>query len=224
MPTPQFYYEPTAKEDHFQVLIDGTETDTRQHLGFTYETSGSGWVADWTGRNGEPIAMPGFMNQLAAAEALYWFATPVQAFTSRPAGAQVATIDELKADGSACGCCLRNGCGCEGTDRVLQRYSVASSVELSPSLLPQHGVLISLMPFGNGDFMVDLNTRGFGRGIGYLQQRDDGGYDVLREHLIAGSVSDPWTGLWEVIQHHTGTANYRQLLAGFQPADPKPGA
>ncbi|MFF1693067.1 hypothetical protein ACFVXC_05495 [Streptomyces sp. NPDC058257] len=86
---------------------------------------------------------------------------------------------------------------------------------LNPELLPKHGVLISLVPINDGDFLVDLNTRGVGSGIGYLQQRDDGRFDVRVGHNSVGSADTPETGMWACLKLHTRTKIYDKIIKGF---------
>ncbi|MGW0536326.1 hypothetical protein [Streptomyces sp. NPDC003032] len=88
---------------------------------------------------------------------------------------------------------------------------------LNPELLPEHGVLISLEPINDGDFIVDLNTRGAGSGIGYLHQRDDGRFDVRVGHISVGTADKPETGMWACLKFHTGTKIYDAIVKGFQP-------
>ncbi|MFF8283285.1 hypothetical protein ACF06W_11250 [Streptomyces albus] len=88
---------------------------------------------------------------------------------------------------------------------------------LNPELLPKHGVLISLEPINGNDFLVDLNTRGAGSGIGYLQQRDDGRYDVRVGHKSIGIAPMAETGMWACLQGYTGTKFYSKLTEGFEP-------
>ncbi|MFE5853160.1 hypothetical protein ACFQ61_08060 [Streptomyces sp. NPDC056500] len=91
---------------------------------------------------------------------------------------------------------------------------------LNPELLPKHGVLISLVPINDGDFLVDLNTRGVGKTIGYLQRRDDDRYDVRVGHISVGSADTPETGMWACLKLHTGTKSYDRITDGFVPYEP----
>ncbi|MGW1180216.1 hypothetical protein [Streptomyces drozdowiczii] len=86
---------------------------------------------------------------------------------------------------------------------------------LNPELLPKHGALISLVPINDGDFLVDLDTRGVGSGIGYLQQRDNGRYDVRVGHSSVGTADSPETGMWACLKFHTGTKTYDKIIKGF---------
>ncbi|MEW1922199.1 hypothetical protein [Streptomyces sp. NPDC088360] len=88
---------------------------------------------------------------------------------------------------------------------------------LNPELLPKHGVLVSLVPINDGDFLVDLNTRGVGSGIGYLQQRADGRYDVRVGPRSVGTADEPETGMWACLKQHTGTKIYDKIIKGFNP-------
>ncbi|AZM47856.1 hypothetical protein DMB38_20525 [Streptomyces sp. WAC 06738] len=90
---------------------------------------------------------------------------------------------------------------------------------LNPELLPKHGVLISLEPINGDDFLVDLNTRGAGSGIGYLQQRDDGTYDTRLGSIHVGIATTPEAGLWAVMALHTTHKRYAPLLEGFTPSE-----
>ncbi|ANZ13343.1 hypothetical protein O1L44_30245 [Streptomyces noursei] len=86
---------------------------------------------------------------------------------------------------------------------------------LNPELLPKHGVLISLMPINGGDFLVDCNTRGAGSGIGYLQQRDDGRFDVREGPTSIGIAEKPETGMWACLGAWTGGKFFARLVKGF---------
>ncbi|MFD7537450.1 hypothetical protein [Streptomyces sp. NPDC059819] len=90
---------------------------------------------------------------------------------------------------------------------------------LNPELLPAHGVLISLEPINGNDFFVDLNTRGAGTGIGYLQQRDDGSYDTRLGSIHVGIAASPEAGMWAVLALHTTHKRYAPLLKGFTPSE-----
>ncbi|MFJ4686528.1 hypothetical protein [Streptomyces sp. NPDC088789] len=92
---------------------------------------------------------------------------------------------------------------------------------LNPELLPEHGVLISLVSINDGDFLVNLDTRGVGKGIGYLQLRDDGRYSVRVGRRSSGSADSPETGMWACLKLHTGTEIYDEIIQGFNyyPAD-----
>ncbi|PNE43391.1 hypothetical protein [Streptomyces noursei] len=93
-----------------------------------------------------------------------------------------------------------------------------TSRPLNPDLLPKSGVLVSLMPMkDSGDFLVNLDTRGAGTGIGYLQQRDDGRFDVRVGHKSIGIAPKPETGMWACFKDHTSTKFYERLVEGFMP-------
>jgi hypothetical protein len=137
---------------------------------------------------------------------------------SRPASQAKLAPDERKIDMSVCGCCVNNGCDCEGLNRISQRFGTTQSYAVQPSLIPPHGVLVSLMPMkDSGDYLVDLNTQGAGSGIGYLQQLDDGRYDVRMGMKSIGTAPRPETGMWACLQAHTGTKRYGQLTKDFEP-------
>ncbi|MEV7870163.1 hypothetical protein AB0P17_29650 [Streptomyces sp. NPDC088124] len=87
---------------------------------------------------------------------------------------------------------------------------------LNRELLPKHGVLISLVPINDGDFYVDLNTRGVGRGLGYLQRRDDGRYDVRMGPKVIGIAATPEAGMWATSKVHTRSKFYERLTKGFE--------
>ncbi|MEU0214046.1 hypothetical protein ABZ281_02615 [Streptomyces sp. NPDC006265] len=219
MPEPKFKYQPDNEEEtRFKVYTDAPgDDDGFLYQGIVYETADGGWVADWTGRSSNPIAMPGFKTQEYAASALYWFAPPAQSFGSRPAGK--GAVDERQIDMSECGCCVKNGCDCEGLNRISERFGTKQTYEVSPSLIPAPGVLVCLMPMPDGDFLVDCNTWGSGSGIGYLQQRDDGRYTVRVGRKSIGIAPKPETGMWACLQAHTGTKFYSKLVKGFEPHD-----
>ncbi|UQA91355.1 hypothetical protein [Streptomyces halobius] len=219
MPEPKFHYQPMNEEGtRFKVYTDAPgDADGFLYQGIVYETADRSWVADWTGRSVESIAMPGFTSSEYAASALYWFTPPTQSFGSRLAGKKAGTMDERVIDTSQCGCCVNNGCECEGTNRISERFGTTQSYEVQPSLIPAPGVLVSLMPLKDGDFLVDFNTQGCGSGIGYLQKRDDGRYDVRMGHKSIGIAPKPETGMWACLQAHTGTKFYSMLIEGFEP-------
>lgn len=225
---PKFIYHPTTPPDQeptrFQVYTETAPDIDDAYLGMVYQTADGQWVADWSKRNDAPAnAMPGFGSKEYAASALYWFAPPAQSARSRPAGQVVSLTDERKIDLSVCGCCVDNGCACEGSNRVSQRFGIKQSYEIMPSLIPEHGVLVSLMPMGDsGDFLVDMNTWGAGSGIGYLQRRDDGRFDVRVGHKSIGIAPKPETGMWACLQAHTGTKRYSRLVDGFEPHEDIP--
>lgn len=87
---------------------------------------------------------------------------------------------------------------------------------LNPELLPEHGVLISLVPINEGDFFVDMTTKGVETDIGYLQRGDDGRYEVRVGHRGVGRCAEPETGMWACLQLHTQTKHYAPL-ADFVP-------
>ncbi|MFV0135564.1 hypothetical protein ACLGIH_20470 [Streptomyces sp. HMX87] len=231
MSAPRFIYHPTTppgdEPTRFQVYVDpvgsALEVDDT-YLGTVYLTSGGGWVADWSKLNGAPaLAMPGFQSKEDAASALYWFAPPAQSARSRPAGRALSMSDERKIDLSQCGCCVNNDCECEGLNRISQRFGVTQTYQVQPSLIPAPGALFSLLPMkDSGDFLVDLNTWGAGSGIGYLQQRDDGRFDVRVGAKSLGIAPSPETGMWACLQAHTGTKLYGRLLDGFESHDQAP--
>ncbi|MEO3852582.1 hypothetical protein ABGB09_34025 [Streptomyces sp. B8F3] len=64
---------------------------------------------------------------------------------------------------------------------------------------------------------MDFATRGAVSGIGYLQRRDDGQYDVRVGHNSAGSADSPETGMWACLKLHTDTKTYEEYLPGFTP-------
>lgn len=224
MSTPTFRYQPVNEEEtRFKVFTDAPgDDDGFLYQGIVYETADRNWVADWEGRSSNPIAMPGFATRQYAAEALYYYAPPAQSFGSRPAGKRLGLVDEIKIDLSQCGCCVNNGCECEGLNRISQRFGVTQSYQVQPSLIPVPGALFSLMPTPDGDFLVDCNTQGSGSGIGYLQQRDDGRYDVRVGAKSIGIAPSPETGMWACLKAHTGTKLYGRLLDGFEPHDQAP--
>ncbi|MEV8601865.1 hypothetical protein AB0465_18525 [Streptomyces griseoviridis] len=222
---PTFRYQPENEEEtRFKVYTDAPGDDEGfLYQGIVYQTADRNWVADWTGRSIESIALPGFATKEYAASTLYYYTPPAQSFGSRPAGQRLGAVDELAIDKSVCGCCINNGCDCEGSNRVSERFGVTQSYEVQPSLIPRHGVLVSLMPMkGSGDFLVDFNTWGCGSGIGYLQQRDDGRYDVRVGHKSIGISPKPETGMWACLQAHTGTKFYSRFVKGFEPHEDAP--
>ncbi|MEU7156001.1 hypothetical protein AB0A98_06090 [Streptomyces chrestomyceticus] len=176
MPDPKFIYHPTTPPDveptRFDVFVDNAPDVDDAYLGKVYQTADGNWVADWSKRNDAPsIAMPGFATKECAASALYWYAPPTQSVRSRPIGQRVPVSDERAIDLSQCGCCVNNGCECEGMNRISQRLGTTQTYQVQPSLIPEPGVLIDAMPLDNGDFLVDLNTRGAGAGIGAARRR-----------------------------------------------------
>ncbi|UXX93943.1 hypothetical protein N7U49_21275 [Streptomyces sp. AD2-2] len=217
MSEPKFQYQPENEDGtRFKIYTDAPgDTEGLLYQGIVFETADRNWVADWTGRNSNPIAMPGFATKEYAADALYWFTPPTQSFGSRPAGQSLGAVDELKIDLSVCGCCINNDCDCEGYNRVSQRFATKQTYEVQPSLIPTPGVLISLLPMPDGDYLVDCNTHGAGSGIGYLQKRDDGRYDVRMGHRSVGSADSPETGMWACFKLHTGTKIYGKFVEGF---------
>lgn len=220
MTEPTFHYHPENEDEtQFKVHIDAPgDSDEFLYLGIVFETADRNWVADWTGRSSNPIAVPGFATKVYAAGALYWLAAPVQSFGSRPAGVDVPAVDERNIDLSQCGCCVNNGCDCEGLNRISQLFGTKQAYDVQPSLIPAPGVLVSLLPMkDSGDFLVDCNTHGSGSGIGYLQQRDDDRYDVRVGCKSLGIAERPETGMWVCLQGHTGTKFYSKLTEGFEP-------
>ncbi|MFH9731804.1 hypothetical protein [Streptomyces sp. NPDC017260] len=235
MSTPKFHYQPDDVEGtRFKVYTDAPGDDAGfLFQGIVYETADGGWAADWTGRSSNSIAMPGFKTAEYAAMTLYWYQPPVQSFGTRPAGRSgpyeryiqpsrpasraMLAPDERKIDLSQCGCCVNNGCECEGLNRISQRFGTSQSYQVQPSLIPEYGVMISLMPMKDEGFLVDLNTRGASNGIGYLHKRDDGRYDVRAGHKSVGIAAKPETGMWACLQAHTGTRIYGRLIEGFEP-------
>ncbi|MFJ9901193.1 hypothetical protein ACIQPR_48635 [Streptomyces sp. NPDC091280] len=161
--------------------------------------------------------MPGFKSKEDAAFALYSYAPPAQSVRSRPAGQVVSLTDKRAIDLSECGCCTNNRCECEGANRVSARLDIRQSYEIQPSLIPEPGVLVSLMPLPDGDFLVDMNTWGAGSGIGYLQRRDDGRYDVRVGHKSIGTALKPETGMWACFKAYTVTEDYDRFVQGFEP-------
>ncbi|PNE43393.1 hypothetical protein [Streptomyces noursei] len=217
MPEPEFIYHPTNEEQtRFQVYDGNAPEVDHAFLGSIYEAADDTWVADWSKLNGAPSrAMPGFASKQRAAEALYWYAPPTQSVRSRPIGLRVPVWDERDLDLSQCGCCKNSGCECEGLNRISQRLGTPQTYLAQPSLIPAHGVLVSLLPMGDDDFLVECDTRGAGSGIGSLRRRDDGRYDVAVGAAI-GIASTPETGVWAVLRAHTGTKGYARLLEGFE--------
>lgn len=215
----KFHFHPEDKsETRFSVHTKApSDSEGPLYLGIVYQTVDSTWVADWTGRSAHPIAVPGFATKEHAADALYWFAAPVQSLGSRPVGQVVPLTDERTIDLSECACCITNHCECEGTNRVSQRFGIPQSYEIQPSLIPEHAALVSLLPMAGGDFLVDLNTRGAGTGIGYLQRRDDARYAVRVGSKEIGIASTPEAGMWATLQDHTGSKTYARLIKGFAP-------
>ncbi|WNI17680.1 hypothetical protein [Actinacidiphila sp. ITFR-21] len=90
---------------------------------------------------------------------------------------------------------------------------------LSPDVLPRYGVLLALVPVGDGDFLVDANTRGAGTGLGYLQRLDNGEYDVRLGAISVGRAKTPWAGLHAVAALHTTDERFVPLLKGFTPCE-----
>ncbi|MFD4949558.1 hypothetical protein ACFWNT_45530 [Streptomyces sp. NPDC058409] len=222
MAEPKFVYHPTTPPDveptSFRVYTDGAPEVDDAYLGTVYQTADKGWVADWSKRNDAPaIAMPGFQSQLYAAQALYWFAPPAQSVRSRPIGQSAPVSDERIIDLSGCGCCVSNDCDCEGLNRISRRFGTPQTYAVQPSLIPVHGVLVSLLPLGDGDFLVDFNTRGVGTGIGYLLYRDDGCFNVRIGSKEIGVAATQDSGMWAVFKHHTGANSYERLTQGFEP-------
>jgi hypothetical protein len=215
----KFHYQPENEEEtRFKVYTDAPgDGDGFLYQGIVYETADRNWVADWTGRGIEAVAVPGFATKEYAASALYWFTPPAQSFGSRPAGKHLGVFDELNIDKSVCGCCINNDCDCEGYNRVSERFGTTQSYEVQPSLIPPYGVLVSLMPMPDGDFLVDSNTRGASSGIGYLQKRDDGRFTVRIGHKTIGVAQKPETGMWACLQAHTSRKSYSRLVEGFEP-------
>ncbi|MFE7114930.1 hypothetical protein ACFU99_05830 [Streptomyces sp. NPDC057654] len=216
---PQFRYQPVnAEETRFKVYSDAPgDSDGILYYGIVYQTADNRWVADWTGRSSNPTAVPGFATKEYAADALYWFATPVQSFVSRPAGRGTLAVDERPIDLPLCGCCVNNYCECEGLNRIAQYSSTPQSYNVQPSLVPEFGALFSLLPMADGDFLVNFDTRGAGSGIGYLRQCDDGRYDVQVGTTSIGIAERPETGMWACLQAHTSTQRYSGLTRGFVP-------
>ncbi|MDX3020005.1 hypothetical protein [Streptomyces acidiscabies] len=220
MPEPTFIYHPTTPPDgeptRFQVYVEQVPDVDDAFLGTVYQTADNGWVADWSKLNGTPSnAMPGFRSKQYAASALYWFAPPAQSARSRPAGQIVPMSDERVVDTSLCGCCINNRCECEGANRVSERYGTTQSYEVQPSLIPEHGVLVSLMPMPDGDFLVDFNTRDAGSGIGYLQRHHDGRYHVRMGPKAIGIAATPEAAMWAALRDHTGSTFYEHLTKEF---------
>ncbi|MEV7902099.1 hypothetical protein [Streptomyces anulatus] len=217
MPAPKFIFHPTTPPGEpptkFQVYADKVPDVDDAYLGMVYLTAGGEWVADWHKLDGAPsVAVPGFGSKQSAAEALFWFAPPAQSVRSRPIGQTTPVSDERTIDLSECGCCVNNQCECEGLNRNSQRFKTAQTYQIHPDLIPAPGVLISLMPMDNGDFLVDLNTRGMGTGIGYLQHQENGRYDVLVGQRSLGTVEAPEVGMWAVLRAHTTTRSYGRLV------------
>lgn len=95
---------------------------------------------------------------------------------------------------------------------------IPNHFDFDPDLLPQYGELYSLSPMkGSEDFHVERNSRSHGVGMGYLQKRDDGRYDVRAGFKSIGIVTDPWVGLWKVIEQETQSTLYQKSLAKFEP-------
>ncbi|MFC9505473.1 hypothetical protein [Streptomyces sp. NPDC057002] len=88
---------------------------------------------------------------------------------------------------------------------------------MNPDLIPVPGVLVSLQPLKDEGYLVDLNTRGAGTGIGYLANRDDGRVDVRLGTMSIGIADKPETGMWAVLKAYTGDKFYDKLVAGFEP-------
>ncbi|MGP3950834.1 hypothetical protein [Streptomyces sp. 7N604] len=194
----------------------------REFLGTVWESTGAGWTADFPGPDTNSV--PGFTSDQLAAEFLYWFAPAVQSARSRPAGRanpHTATDNAAALELSLCACCVTNGCPCEGTRRASTRTKVELNATLCPSLIPDPGVLYSLLKTTDG-YLVDLDTRGAGSGVGYLQQRDDGTYSVREGHQEIGRAATPEAGMWAMIRHHTGSKRYARLLRGFEPTEDTP--
>lgn len=219
---PTFRYQPENEEGtRFKVYTDAPgDAEGFLYQGIVYETADGGWVADWTGRGNHKIAMPGFKSRTDAASTLYWFAPPTQSFGSRPAGKSAPAVDEPLIDLSKCGCCIGNNCDCEGDARVSQQLVMVPSYQVRPWLIPPIGALVSLVPMDE-DFIVDLNTRGCGSGIGYLQRRDDGRYDVRMGFKSLGVAQQPETGMWACFRAHTATKTYDRFVQGFEPHQEK---
>ncbi|WP_030660794.1 hypothetical protein [Streptomyces rimosus] len=219
MPEPEFIFiRFDRSSSRFHVWARAPHYTSDQYLGSVYESEGSDWVADWR-KSGAASAtdMPGFASKEHAASALYRYAPPTQSVRSRPIGRRVPVSDERAIDMSQCGCCVTNGCECEGMNRISQRFGTTQTYQVQPSLIPETGVLIDAMPLDNGDFLVDLNTRGTGAGIGYLQKRDDGRYDARVGNQTIGIAPSPEIGMWACLQEHTNTKHYGRRLEGFEP-------
>ncbi|MEV6309926.1 hypothetical protein AB0M10_15175 [Streptomyces sp. NPDC051840] len=90
---------------------------------------------------------------------------------------------------------------------------------LSPDVLPERGMLLSLEPVSDGDFLVDANTRGAGTSLGYLQRRDDGHFTVRIGSIAFGTAATPEAGMWAVLAMHTTHKSFKPLLDGFTPCD-----
>ncbi|MFF7415669.1 hypothetical protein [Streptomyces lydicus] len=225
---PSFTFCPTNPADdertRFEVYAGEPEVDGA-YLGIVYQTADGSWVADWSRRNDAPaIAAPGFASKAHAASVLYWFAPPAQSTRSRPAGHLVPVPQELEVDLSQCGCCLASGCECEGTNRTSLRFGTTQSYQVHPSLLPAPGGLVSLLPMRGGAFLVDLNTRGCGSGIGYLRQLDDGRYELRLGGKPVGRASSPEVGMWMCLKLHTNTKIYDRLTEAFEQYEDAPAA
>jgi hypothetical protein len=75
---PHFIFTETEPgREHYAVHARVAHWTSDQLLGHVYETSGAGWVADWTTDPArQQIAMPEFQSKEGAASALFWFEPP----------------------------------------------------------------------------------------------------------------------------------------------------
>ncbi|MEV6400841.1 hypothetical protein AB0M39_39720 [Streptomyces sp. NPDC051907] len=217
---PKFIFIPAdpRNPDRFTVYLQNAAPSSGRGelLGVVWQSAAAGWTADFAPEK-QGIGVPGFITRQAAAECLYWYAPPVQSARSRPAGqASPGAAVDTGIDASVCTCCVNNHCECEGTLRSSARSGAEISAASHPSLIPVPGVLFSLTNMPDG-YLVDMNTRGAGSGIGYLRQLDDGAYSVRLGRIEVGRATTPEAGLWTVIQLHTGSKRYARLLEGYEP-------
>ncbi|MET8681986.1 hypothetical protein ABZW18_31520 [Streptomyces sp. NPDC004647] len=221
---PVLIFEPVDPQNpsRFMVCLKSPDGSQGELLGMVWQSAGAGWTAEFFPEN-TGIGVPGFLSKQLAAEFLYWYAAPVQSARSRPSGCAHpgAATSEAGIDMSVCTCCLDNGCACEGTRRSSAHSGVDLSAASHPSLIPAPGVLFSLLKFADG-YLVEMNTRGAGAGVGFLQQLEDGTFSVRLGHKEVGRADHPETGLWAVVHLHSGSKRYGRLVKGFEPIGDNP--
>jgi hypothetical protein len=215
-----FTFEPVNPESSTRHKVYFTSPDNaiKELLGTVWESADTGWTADFTTSDAQDIGVPGFVDKETAANFLYWYAPPIQSVRSRPHGrANPATATDTPAtsDVPVCACCIDNDCACEGTRQRASHTGAEINAATRPSLIPAHSVLFSLVKVGDG-YLVDMNTRGLGTGIGYLQEIDDSTYSVRLNREKVGRATNVEAGMWAVIQLHTGTPRYARLINGFE--------
>lgn len=215
-----FTFEPMNPESSTRHRVYFTSPDSaiKELLGTVWESAGNGWSADFTTGDAQGIGVPGFVDKETAANFLYWYAPPAQSVRSRPYGrakSGTATDTPATSDVPVCACCIDSDCACEGTRQRSSHTGAEISAATRPSLIPVHGVLFSLVKVGDG-YLVDMNTRGMGTGIGYLQELDDSTYSVGLNREKVGRATSLEAGMRAVIQLHTRTPRYARLIKEFE--------